>query len=214
MDIEKKKLLHLLDFTQVKNLSKVRDQAHLIAQELLSNWSIAGLGGTARIMAIEFYLHIPGVFEDNASHNRLEQLSHAKFYFHTKSKGEKWSPPIFNRHGLDITCGNGERGIYAGILLRHLAIGPLHRDGSGLALRALMRGEAGFEKIVAGSPEFGWKAAELEVMRKLNHQSIFGHEIHLEYSPREKPLIISALPRIGIAKTRYASELLRFKVVI
>lgn len=213
MNKQQKKLLGLLDFTKIKDLSAVQNQAHLIAQELLSNWSIVGLGGTARIIAIEFYLHIPGIFEDNASHNRLEQLSHAKFYFHTKSKGEKWSPPIFNRHGLDITCGNSKHGIYAGILLRHLAIGPNHRDGSGLALRSLLRGAAGFDKTKSGSVEFGWKQSELEIMKSLNHQSIFGHDIHLEYRPIiPRPKII-ALPRVGIAKTRFADEPLRFKVV-
>lgn len=136
-------LLKLLDFSHVKNVTQLREHAAQIAVEIMQNWELVSFNQSRRILALEFYLIIPGIFEDDsttlvagkkgAAHKRFEQLScgHFHFHFHTKSKGEKWSPPIFNRHGVDITCGTKEKGIYGGILLRHLS-GENCQDGSGL----------------------------------------------------------------------------------
>src|SRR6056297_1542429 len=154
-------LLDLLSFSDCKNEDDVLKKSSAIANELIKNWKIVTKNGERRLWGLEFYLFIPGVFEDEAAHCRKEQLNSGTFYFHTKSKDPKdWTPPIFNRHGVDITCGNGEK-IYGGILLRHLG-GEGHRDGSGLALRSLVRGDKGFNPIKRGAPESKWSEEEIE----------------------------------------------------
>lgn len=220
---KKNHLLKLLDFSHVKNVSQVRAHAEEIANELMNNWEIVSFGQTRRMLALEFYLIIPKIFEDDsttidpvsgkkgAAHKRFEQLTPGEFYFHTKSKGEKWSPPIFNRHGVDITCGNKEKNIYGGILLRHLS-GEASRDGSGRALRAIMRGDKGFQVINSSSKDFGWSEKEINLIKKVHHTSIFDGEIRLEWAPLKNKIEIQKLPRVGIEKTRFANELLRFVV--
>lgn len=225
------RLLGLLDFSQVQNEGDVFEQAQKIAEELLLNWQIkSNERSLFSIEAIEFYLIIPDVFEDDANaqpkgatHGRPEQLSQGKFYVHTKSK-KGWTLPTFNRHGIDITCGKETRGsddktkgrIYGGILLRHIG-GQDHKDGSGRALRVLLRGEAGHKTIAHESDEHGWSDEEKEILEKLNQSDIFENDLGIElvYSPRpkeERVQIVSGR-RIGIEETRFADAKLRFFLV-
>ncbi len=216
----KSRLMEILDFSNVKNENDVLARAQKVASELLLNWQIRSSKKTLHsIEAVEFYLIIPGKFEDDANaqpkgatHRRPEQLSKGKFYVHTKSKAG-WSLPIFNRHGIDITCGNGALGIYGGILLRHLG-GHGNKDGSGRALRVLLRGEAGHRSIPQGSKEAAWSDEEREILKKLNQADIFDNELGIElvFSPRpnDKKVQISSGKRIGVDKTRFANVNLRF----
>ncbi len=215
-------LLKLLDFSHVKNVHQLREHAALVAFEIMNNWELISFHESRRILALEFYLIIPGIFEDDsttidpvtgkkgAAHKRFEQLSSGRFHFHTKSKGEKWSPPIFNWHGVDITCGTKDKGLYGGILLRHLS-GEHSQDGSGRALRAILRGDKGFIPIQRKSKDFGWSEKEIKLIKKKHHTSIFEDEIRLSWAPLKTKLKIEQLPRIGIEKTRFANELLRFR---
>lgn len=211
-------LLKLLDFSHVRNIHELREHAAKIAFELMSNWELISFVESRRFLGLEFYLIIPQIFEDDstaigikkgAAHKRLEQLSSGNFYFHTKSKGEKWSPPIFNRHGVDITCGNKEKEIYGGILLRHLS-GKDSLDGSGRALRAILRGDKGFQPVKLKSTDFGWSKKEIELIKREHNTSIFEGEIKLSWAPLKNSIEIKRLPRVGIENTRYANELLRF----
>ncbi|MBA2404638.1 MAG: hypothetical protein H0V66_07695 [Bdellovibrionales bacterium] len=223
MDKKQAHLLTMLDFSHVKNVHEVREHAAEIAFEIMNNWELVSFDQTRRILALEFYLIIPKIFEDDstvtdlvtgikgAAHKRFEQLTPGCFYFHTKSKGEKWSPPIFNRHGVDITCGDKEKEIYGGILLRHLS-GANNQDGSGRALRAILRGDKGFDPIQSSSKDFGWSEQELALIKKMHHQSIFDGDIRFVWAPLENKVELKRLTRIGIDKTKFANELLRFVV--
>lgn len=215
-------LKSLLNFSHVKTHQEVLAHARKISEELLLNWKIKSLTGSLHTFeGLEFYLTIPHVLEDDvdnkgASHKRKEQLTSARFYVHTKSKGDRWSLPIFNRHGVDITCGNSDLGIYAGILIRHLG-GKNHRDGSGRALRVLLRGDDGFLPITRkkAPQHFGWSETEKEILQKLNGAHIFNNAtgIALIRSARDSSdLKIVEKKRVGIDKTKYADELLRFCV--
>lgn len=203
------KLLELLDFSHAKSSDDVVSHSRLIATELMSNWKIKSFGQERAFLGLEFYIYIPQIFEDTAVHLRREQLEKGTFYFHTKSKGEKWSPPIFNRHGVDITCGNKERKIHGGILLRHLG-GEGNDDGSGLALRSLMRGDAGFKKIPQGQGLSTWTETEKEFFKRFNNHPIFGGEMELVQRPGHFTGKIEALERIGIDNKSHAKEKLRF----
>ena len=85
----------------------MRTHAAMVAFEIMNNWELISFNESRRILALEFYLIIPGIFEDDstvyidgkngAAHKRFEQLSAGHFHFHTQSKGEKWTPPILNR---------------------------------------------------------------------------------------------------------------------
>ncbi|MBK7962454.1 MAG: hypothetical protein IPK04_15460 [Bdellovibrionales bacterium] len=214
------RLIEILDFSKVQNVNDVLVQAQEIASELLLNWQIRSSKKTLHsIEAVEFYLIIPGIFEDDANaqpkgatHRRPEQLSQGRFYVHTKSKAG-WSLPIFNRHGIDITCGNGAIGIYGGILLRHLG-GHGNKDGSGRALRVLLRGEDGHRTISQGSNEAAWSDEEREILKKLNQADIFENELGIELvfssRPIDKKAQILSGKRIGVDKTRFANVNLRF----
>ncbi len=214
--VEQTNLREKLSFSHCKDISAILAHSYLIAEELMNNWKIVSKKGERRFWGLEFYLHIPGIFEDDATHKRIEQLNSGTFYFHSKSKGycadtgkPNWTYPIFNRHGVDITCGDQQH-IYGGILLRHLG-GEGHRDGSGLALRSLMRGDAGFKPIKRGSPEHGWSGEEKAIFERMNNQPIFGGEISLEHDPLSKSIIPQKIPRIGIKKTKFAALELGFR---
>lgn len=202
------RLKRLLTFAHCGDEKQVLDRAVEVAAELLRNWTIVTPQGQRRFLAVEFYLFIPGIFEDDAVHCRKEQLERGTFYFHTRSKGD-WTPPIFNRHGVDITCGDFVRGIYGGILLRHLS-GRGNRDGSGVALRSLVRGDSGFRPVKRGSDLSGWSEGEIGFFRRMNGRDIFGNEMYLIPSPSDRDVEIVALPRIGIDGTRYSDKKLRF----
>lgn len=220
MDDHKKHLLKLLDFSHVKNIQEVRKQAEKIAHELINNWELISFGETRRFLALEFYLIIPGIFEDDkttkdpvsgkkgSAHKKNEQLSSGHFYFHSSANNK---PPPFFRHGVDINCGNKEKKIYGGILLRHLS-GENNQDGSGRALRAILRGDKGFNVITPKSDAAKWSRKELKIIEDMNDKSIFGGEIHLAWAPQKDKVAIKATTRFGIDKTRFAKEHLRFEV--
>ncbi|AGH95091.1 hypothetical protein [Pseudobdellovibrio exovorus] len=210
----------LLSFSHVRTHQEALVHARTIAEELLLNWKIKSACGSLHTFeGLEFYLSIPHVLEDDvdnagASHKRKEQLTSSRFYVHTKSKGDRWSLPIFNRHGVDITCGNPDLGIYAGILIRHIG-GKNHQDGSGRALRVLLRGDIGFLPISRKkTPQnFGWSEKEKMILQELNGADIFRNSTGIELVPSSRDftdLKIIAKKRIGIEKTKYANELLRF----
>lgn len=205
-----KNLLDLLSFAHCQNKVDVLWHASIIAGELMQNWKIVTPTGARRFLGLEFYLNIPDILIDSATHKREEQLQRGTFYFHTKSRNPNWTPPIFNRHGVDITCGDKKRDIHGGILLRHLS-GVGHRDGSGLALRCLVRGNKGFAPIKRGSPG-QWSNIEIAFFKKMNAVSIFGHEMYLTYAPFPEKLKIKKKPRIGIENSNYAQENLGFSV--
>lgn len=203
-------LLELLDFSHCNNKKEVLQHSEDVAEELINNWKIVSPKGERRFLGLEFYLYIQGVFPDDATHCHDSQLDSGTFYFHTRSKHPQWSPPIFNRHGIDITCGNRKRGIYGGILLRHLG-GVGNRDGSGYALRSLIRGDEGFKKIARGSEESGWSGSEDIFFREMNRKSIFGHKLHLAYAPTIEKVKPETATRVGLNKKKqYAQEPLRF----
>ncbi len=202
-------LIDLLDFETCESEEEVLEKAELIASELINNWKIKTKRGEHRFLALEFYLCIPNLIEDSAVHCRDEQLNSGTFYFHTKSKFPNWSPPIFNRHGVDITCGNREKGIYGGILLRHIS-GEKTQDGSGRALRGIVRGDKGFETVKRGSSEAKWSEEEKDFFKRINNQSIFGNEIQLIYEPITPKLKLRSIKRIGIENTSHANLNLRF----
>lgn len=212
--MSKENLKKMLDFTRCDSKEKVLAHASDIATELIRNWEIVTPKGKRRFLGVEFYLKVPGVFEDDATHEREEQLESGTFYFHTKSKNENgWTPPIFNRHGVDITCGDNDSGIYGGILLRHLS-GSGHRDGSGLALRSLVRGDDGFKSIKRGTPENGWSADEINFFRQEKENenlSIFEGEMYLQPASLPTEVEIIGVKRVGIEKTKFADELLGFR---
>lgn len=202
-------LKSLLSFAHCIDEEDVQKKAKEIATELILNWKIVTPLSERRFWGLEFYVHIPNdVFEDDAAHCREEQLEAGTFYFHTKSK-KKWTPPIFNRHGVDISCGDIGKNIHGGILMRHLG-GEGNRDGSGVALRSLVRGDEGFKRIKRGSSEAKWTEEEVSFFKRLNSECIFGCEMYLAYSPLDKKAEVSALPRIGIDGTRYFDKKLRF----
>lgn len=203
------KLLSLLDYTKVISPSDVVTHSQVIAEELIRNWKIKSFGQERAFLGLEFYIYIPEIFEDTAVHQRREQLETGTFYFHTKSKGEKWSPPIFNRHGVDITCGNKDRKIHGGILLRHLG-GEGHTDGSGYALRSIMRGDEGFKKIPHGLGLNTWTDSEKEFFKRFNNHAIVGGEIELVWRPGHYSGKITSHERIGIENKSHAKEKLRF----
>jgi len=210
-------LLKLLSFAHCANKTEILSHAQDIAIELIRNWKIVTPWGERRFWGLEFYLRIPKIFEDEAPHSRRDQLDRGTFYFHTKAKGESIkdrTPPIFNRHGVDITCGDDfddeGKNIYGGILLRHLG-GAGHRDGSGLALRSLVRGDDGFKPVKRGSQNNKWSVEEISFFERMYGRSIFGSEMHLEYAPLDEVIKVDAVARIGIDKTNYATENLGFR---
>lgn len=205
-----KNLLKLLSFAHCQNKEGVLRHASSVARELILNWKIITPTGERRILGLEFYLNIPGIFIDSSTHKRDEQLDRGTFYFHTKSKNPNWTPPIFNRHGVDITCGDKAYGIHGGILLRHLG-GLGHRDGSGLALRCLVRGDTGFLPIKRGCPN-QWSVSEIAFFKKMNAASVFGHAMYLAYAPLSEKVKITKRPRIGIESSNHAQEPLGFYV--
>ena len=205
-----KNLLKLLSFAHCQNKEGVLRHASSVARELILNWKIITPTGERRILGLEFYLNIPGIFIDSSTHKRDEQLDRGTFYFHTKSKNPNWTPPIFNRHGVDITCGDKAYGIHGGILLRHLG-GLGHRDGSGLALRCLVRGDKGFLPIKRGFPN-QWSENEIAFFKKMNAASVFGHAMYLAYAPLSEKVKITKRPRIGIESSNHAQEPLGFYV--
>ncbi len=199
----------LFNFDCCNSRDKVLSHAGLVARELMNNWKIISPYGERRFLGLEFYLIIPEVFVDDATHARREQLESGTFYFHTKSKGQ-WTPPIFNRHGVDITCGNKDCGIYGGILLRHLG-GEGHRDGSGVALRSLVRGDQGFKPIKRGSPLGKWSNAEIDFFNRENSSSIFNGPMRVEYDPLIEKIEVTPVARIGLGNKQFAKELLGFR---
>lgn len=205
----KKELENLLDFSRCDSKEKVLSHAEVIARELINNWEIVSPGGKRRFLGLEFYLIIPDIFVDDATHERCEQQKSGTFYFHTKSQ-KKWTPPIFNRHGVDITCGNEMHRIYGGILLRHLS-GNGHKDGSGLALRSLVRGDKGFKTIARGTPENKWSEDEISFFNTENESSIFEGEMYLQHAPLTEEAGIVSVKRVGIDKTIFADERLGFR---
>lgn len=207
--MSKKHLEKLLDFSHCNSKENVLNHAQIVAIELMNNWKIVSLKGERRFWGLEFYLTIPRVFADSATHEREEQFEKGTFYFHTKSKGG-WTPPIFNRHGVDITCGNKDRGIYGGILLRHLG-GEGHRDGSGLALRSLVRGDQGFRPIKRGDLNSKWSKDEISFFHRVNNNSIFNDEMFLQHNPLPEKIEIESVKRVGIEKTNFSEELLGFR---
>lgn len=214
-------LQSLLDFSSYKTKSEIFLHAHVIAESVLLHWQFKSLKGSFHtIESIEFYIIAPNVFEDDsefggATHKRREQLSSGKFYIHTKSKGDRWTLPIFNRHGIDITSGNPETGTYAGILIRHLG-GTNHRDGSGLALRAILRGHSGFEPMPRGPKNTCWTNVEAKILTDLNNADIFENSTGIILVRKKRPyperFKIKTNKRIGIENTRFADELLQFSL--
>lgn len=213
--MNEKRLMSFLDFSLVKSKDEMLKQAHLIAAELMKNWEITTPKGNHRFLGLEFYLIIPQIFEDDrkkvfpngqtgSTHKNSAQLTNACFYVH---------PPKYNRNGIDITCGNIEKNIYGGILLRHLS-GINNCDGSGKALRVLLMGDIGFTTIPR-KVKTSWDQNELNTLKKLNTQSIFKGEINLRWNPSDlsNDQIIQ-VPRINISgkKTYYSEEPLRFKL--
>jgi hypothetical protein len=202
------RLLPLLNFNNCSKSSEVVDQAELIAEELLSHWYVFSFGKVRKILEIEFYVSIPGVLEDETVHHRPELMSQARFYTHTNCQEGNWSPPIFNRHGIDITCGNRSREIRAGILLRHID-GENHRAGPALTLRAMVRGDQGFKKLHAGDPDWGWTPYEEEYLKELNNANIFKGKTRLVYIGGEQQMPQSS-KRIGIENSSHANLPTRF----
>jgi len=202
-------LSDLLSFEDCKCIKDVFDRAELIADHLISNWKIITPLGEHRFLGLEFYIYIPNVFEDSAVHCRDEQFNSSTFYFHTKSKFPKWSPPIFNRHGVDITCGSREKGIYGGVLIRHIS-GENSHDGSGRALRGIVRGNKGFEAIPRGSLEANWSQEEKDFFKRMNNHSIFGGDLKLVYDPIQPKLKIKPCRRVGVENTSHGELNLRF----
>lgn len=80
------------------------------------------------------------------------------------------------------------------------------------ALRAILRGEKGFQPVPSKSKDFGWSEKELKLITKMHQTSIFDGEIRLSWAPLKAQIEIGKLPRVGIEKTRFADELLRFIV--
>lgn len=189
-------LLNNLRFINCKTRNDVFLHVDKLAKELITNWKIVTPKGEHRFLGLEFYLIIPNLFVDPSTHKRDEQLESGTFYFHSNSKGD-WTPPIINRHGVDITCGDVKRGIYGGILLRHIS-GEGHRDGSGLALRSLVRGDDGFKKIPRGSHDSKWSEEEKAFLEDMNRKSIFDNEIYLKHCPLLEEVSIAGVERVNV----------------
>lgn len=162
-------------------------------------------------MGLEFYIFIPDHFEDDSVHCRPEQLDCGTFYFHTNAKAPNWAPPIINRHKIDITYKNKSLGIYRDILLKHLDREG-NKDGSGLALRSIMRGDSGFQSIPRGSAHSNWSAEEIEFFKSRNETSIFNRD--LKIIPREVETLIKPkqVLRVGVEKTNFGNLNFGFRV--
>lgn len=220
--MNEEQLQQLLDFSKTTDKQSVFDHANNIAKELLLNWQIRSESESLHTLeALEFYLIIPNLFEDDrkkevngkrgATHKRMEQLESGTFYVHTKSAAS-WTLPIFNRQGIDITCGNKSKDIYGGILIRHVG-GINNKDGSGRALRVILRGDSGHAPIPRSSDKFGWSNTEKEVLKKLNGANIFSNQTGIRLIRRpsnQSTREVLSEKRIGIEGTIYADERLRF----
>ncbi|GAB4420571.1 MAG: hypothetical protein OHK0056_31160 [Bacteriovoracaceae bacterium] len=214
------KIKEILTFSKSKSSAEVFEQAELIATQLIKYCALKSFDRIHHFNALEFYINIPGVFEDGVNsggptHMRDEQLQSGTFYCHTKSNNGKWSAPIFNRHGIDITAGDFSNNIHCGILIRHLGANDpkvKHMDGSGRALRVLLRGDSGFKAMNKTMPDWNWSKSELAYLEELNGSSICEGKTQIIELSNPRNVIIEAKPRIGIDGKKNEHAPLRFVV--
>lgn len=185
---------------------------------LLQNCAISNLlNEYKRINTIEFYISCEafpdGRSKGGATHERIEQKKANTFYVHTRSKSG-WTMPIFNRHGIDITCGS--ENCYGGILLREIENpfqGCKDKEGSGRTLRALLRGDSGYETLQRGSNSAHWSEDERNILSGLNGANIFNNKMNITIKQVEaRQVEIYRGPREGISKTRFASLPFRYSI--
>jgi hypothetical protein len=204
----------MFEFAAISNRRELFQRASQIAHQLIYGHALQCPDGTIRkITAVEFYLYIPGVWEDGvsgggATHEHPEQLKHDTFYIHSRQKknlekGISFQAP--NRSGIDITCGDGKN--YGGILLRALD----GRDGPALALRAIIRGAKGLRPVPRTSILNRWSVKEKSLLQKMNGQSIRRGALCLIPQYNDGPLWQG--PRENIAGTRFAQEPLQFSTI-
>lgn len=191
--------------------TKERLRSKQYYDELAGNiltYSIVGLDRKPRkITAIEFYFYHEKHWPDEAAHRHEMQLTCGNFYVH---HAPKFRAP--NYAGIDIAWGNRDGNIYGGILIRELD----HRDGSGLAIRALIRGEKGLVPVpsVEGHPLLKWSGDEKELLEKIHGSSVFDvhSPVHLIKALDDAALRFSTRKRVGIDGKNYADMLLNYYI--
>jgi len=207
------KFISLMHF-EFSDIKKIFKRTTEIAHILLNNYAIINnLSEKRWINTIEFYIAnitLPDyASQGGATHERAEQKKSGYFYVHTKSKAD-WTTPIFNRHGIDITCGSNN--CYGGILIREIE-NPKNIEGSGRTLRAILRGDEGYNPIPRKDPRNGWSEDEKEILEDLNNSSIFCNETNIKIIPiKNRNCSLYKGKRVGIGKTKFSELELRYSV--
>ncbi|MEI8347936.1 MAG: hypothetical protein WCG27_10755 [Pseudomonadota bacterium] len=204
----------MFSFAGVCSREDVYKRAQDFARQIIFDLAIKGFDGCLRrITAVEFYLHIPRLFEDGvcaggATHQQREQLNRETFYIHTRRKNQgkelekSFAAP--NRAGMDITCGDNRK-IFGGILIRELD----ENDGPSLALRSIIRGNKGLVPIPRESDLNVWNKHEKEILCSIDSSNIWsGGPVRLV--PRKIGGKLWCGPRQNIQGTVLAKEMLQF----
>lgn len=134
-------LRELLNFERAHNCQEIEAQFIRAAEIIITEYELARSHHVWCIQALELYLDRPGVCKDDTVHaskfkEAREQLKCCTWYVH---RGGKLPP---KRLGIDITAGSDSKEIYAGLLIA--ALGEF--DGSGRAVKTILRGDAKSDK--------------------------------------------------------------------
>ena len=109
----------------LKKMDKYYQHFMMEADKILNTSLLVCNGANAVICEVEFYFS-DEIHLDPFNHKDKDQLTNGCWYFHKKNGG-KYSNG--NYKGLDITFGDIEKKIYAGILIRSIRVGDLIVEG-------------------------------------------------------------------------------------
>jgi len=134
-------LRELLNFERAHNCQEIEAQFIRAARIIITEYEMVRSQHVWCIQALELYFDRHGVCEDGTVHGPRfkeagEQLRSCTWYVH---RGGKLPP---KRLGIDITAGSESKKIHAGLLIA--ALGEF--DGSGRAVKAILRGVAKSDK--------------------------------------------------------------------
>ena len=199
----KKEIMELFNLNKMASEEELLIRLDKIAIHVLRQWAILnGKGEERRINTIEFYVSLPEIFEDIAksdltskgkgfSHGRDEQSRFLRFYVHTKKKNPLWSAPAITRGGIDITFGNNnKKSIYASFLIREI-VNEDNKDSlqnvkSANTLRAILRGDEGYERLNENSEKLQWSNFEKKLLSEMNDSNIFDNSTDIKIIEKEK----------------------------
>jgi hypothetical protein len=137
-----------------------------------------------RVTALELYLHCKN-WPDPNTDKHCEQLSSATWYIRRRGSNA-------NTSRVDITAGSRCQNIHCGLLVR----GIDGTDGSGKALRRILRGERHI-------PGRSWLPDEINILEQIHGSSVFSGSLRLIRREEPHPGAQLATPRIGL---RYPEE--------